>query len=135
MTHFIWFGRDQIKPRMKHKVKNHFEGLLFRANLAKDLPTSQGIPMFLLDVPFLLLTDIIHTENSSKVRVSPDDAWQAFDDGIDLSTLIFSTLSQLGLILQLSRSDYGGPIFVACCVAMPLFDIFVQPNLWTQCEL
>ncbi|KAF7966583.1 hypothetical protein HWV62_37815 [Athelia sp. TMB] len=106
-----WYS-DYIKPRLSQKVRNHFGQRLFRANLAQDLPTSQ--------------------ENSSRQQADPGDAWRALGDIISIATLCFSTLSQLGFIAHLLRADSAGPLFMACCLANPIFNIFTERSLWSK---
>jgi len=43
---------------------------------------------------------------------------------------IFSTVTQLGVVFHLSRSDYGGPIFGALCVSQPLLNLMNGRHLW-----
>jgi hypothetical protein len=39
-------------------------------------------------------------------------------------------MTQLGFVLQLSRSDYGGPIFGALCISQPLLNLVNSQSLW-----
>ncbi|KAF7977743.1 hypothetical protein HWV62_40625 [Athelia sp. TMB] len=103
---------SEIKTQLKQRVQNHFGRLLFRANIAQDLATSQ--------------------EHSSTQQSSPDDVWRAFMDSISFATLIFSTTSQLGFVLHVSRNDYCGPLFMASCIAMPIFNVLSEKSLWSK---
>jgi len=62
------------------------------------------------------------SDNTSNSGVSADDAWTAFHEIVDVS----SAATQLGFIFQLSRSNYGGPLFAAFCVAKPVFNLFLH---------
>lgn len=70
------------------------------------------------------------SENSNKTTIDPDNVWRSFRDIIDFFSEIFSTVTQLGFVLQLSRSDYGGPIFGALCISQPLLNLINSRNLW-----
>ncbi|KIM76348.1 hypothetical protein PILCRDRAFT_826332 [Piloderma croceum F 1598] len=109
-----WWGA-YLESRLQPKVKFYFEDLLLRASLTQDLPTSQ--------------------ENSNRSRVDPDNVWKSFRDIIDFCSEIFSTVTQLGVVLHLSRSDYGGPIFGALCLSQPLLNLMNTRNLWGKVYL
>jgi hypothetical protein len=107
------------------------------ASLKQDLPTSQGKMSSVSSEAYCMsLTAIGGAENSNRSRVDPHDVWTSFRDIIDLSSEIFSTLSQLSFVFQLSRSDYGGPIFGALCISQPLLNLVNARNLWGKgkCE-
>jgi hypothetical protein len=71
-------------------------------------------------------------ENSNRSRVDPDEVWRSFREIIDLASEIFSTVTQLGFVLQLSRSDYGGLIFGALCISEPLLNLIGGRDLWSK---
>ncbi|KZP34394.1 P-loop containing nucleoside triphosphate hydrolase protein [Athelia psychrophila] len=109
-----WWSQ-KANSKLSQKVKYHFGELLFRADIAQDLPTSQEI--------------------SSKQQASPDDAEQALQQSLSTATLCVSTLSQLAFILQISRKGYGGPLFMGCCLASPFFRTFNGDMLWTTASV
>jgi hypothetical protein len=76
------------------------------------------------------LTALHGTENSNRSHVDPDNVWKSFRDIIDFCSEIFSTMTQLSVVLHLSRSDYGGPIFGALCLSEPLLNLMNTQNLW-----
>ncbi|KZP34388.1 P-loop containing nucleoside triphosphate hydrolase protein [Athelia psychrophila] len=105
-----WWS-NQINSKLSQKVKYHFGKLLFHADIAQDLPTSQ--------------------EPSSRQQASSNDARQALRQSISTATLCISTVSQLAFILHISRNGYGGPLFMGCCLASPFFSTRNGNMLWT----
>ena len=71
-------------------------------------------------------------ENSNRSRSDPDEVWRSFREIVDLASEIFSTVTQLGFVLRLSRSDYGGPIFGALCISEPLLNLIGDRGLWSK---
>jgi len=82
------------------------------ARLSYDLPTSQ--------------------KNASRNRATSEGAWQSFNVLIDFARELCSCVAQLGLIMQISRSDYGGPIFACLCLAQPLSDRLLRRSLYSS---
>jgi hypothetical protein len=74
------------------------------------------------------------SENTSKSGVRSDDAWTAFREIINVLAEGFSTVTQLAFIVQLSRSNYGGPIFGAFCIAKPVLNLFLHELLWSKSQ-
>jgi len=106
----VEWWRAYLDSRLQPKVKFHFQDLLLRASLTQDLPTSQ--------------------ENTNKFQVDSDEIWRSFREIINFCSQIFSTVAQLSVVLHLSRSDYGGPIFGALCLSEPLLDFINTQHLW-----
>ncbi|KDQ61149.1 hypothetical protein JAAARDRAFT_55856 [Jaapia argillacea MUCL 33604] len=103
-----WFTQI-ILPKLKTRFLYYYEKELMRARLRLDLTTLQ--------------------ENTSQSRVTPKKAWKTFIDLIEFGKTIVSLISQLGFIMQLSRANSGGPIFILLCLAKPFFLSFLWKSL------
>ncbi|KAK0219591.1 P-loop containing nucleoside triphosphate hydrolase protein [Armillaria nabsnona] len=92
----------------------HFELYLMQAQLRIDLPTSQ--------------------EPRSKVRATSHDAWTSFEGIVEFLNNVMKALSQLVLIVQVSRST-GSPLFAAVCIMKPVFLTLTQRTLWNTAHI
>jgi hypothetical protein len=72
------------------------------------------------------------SENTTNTGISADSAWTAFREITDVFAEMFSIAAQLVLIVQLSRSNYGGSIFAAFCIAKPVLNLFLHELLWSK---
>ena len=93
-----------------------------------DLPTSQGkggqaiTPCFnYWCIPFFI-------EAGGKHGVRGSDAWDSLTQIIQFFTVLVTVASQIGLILNLSRST-GGPFFAIICFMKPIVDTMYARDL------
>ncbi|KAK0492620.1 P-loop containing nucleoside triphosphate hydrolase protein [Armillaria luteobubalina] len=105
---------ERILPTLKTRITTHFELYLMQAQLRIDLPTSQ--------------------EPRSKVRASSDDAWTSFEEIVDFLNNVMRALSQLVLVVQVSRST-GSPLFAAVCIMKPIFLTLTRRTLWNTAHI
>ncbi|KAK0209704.1 P-loop containing nucleoside triphosphate hydrolase protein [Armillaria fumosa] len=117
---FVIFGAvlqwesERVLPTLKTRITTHFELYLMQAQLRIDVPTSQ--------------------EPRSKVRASSDDAWTSFEGIVEFLNNVMRALSQLVLIIQVSRST-GSPLFAAVCIMKPIFLTLTQRTLWNTAHI
>ena len=95
--------------------------------LDMDIPTSRGLHLLY----FVILALNCSTEPGSKKQTSSGEIWQAVDSMIRFLTQLFKTMSQLALIVHISRSA-GGPIFALMCIARPMFSALYARGLWDK---
>ncbi|PBK60581.1 hypothetical protein ARMSODRAFT_725861 [Armillaria solidipes] len=95
---------ERVLPTLKTRITTHFE-----LYLMQDLPTSQ--------------------EPRSKVRATSHDAWTSFEGIVEFLNNVMKALSQLVLIVQVSRSTES-PLFAAVCIMKPIFLTLTQRTLW-----
>ncbi|KAK0430089.1 P-loop containing nucleoside triphosphate hydrolase protein [Armillaria borealis] len=85
-----------------------------QAQLRIDLPTSQ--------------------EPRSKVRATSNDAWTSFEGIVEFLNNVMKALSQLVLIVQVSRYTRS-PLFAAVCIMKPMYLTLTQRALWNTAHI
>jgi hypothetical protein len=97
--------------------------------LDMDLPTSRGLHLLYFASWPIALT--FSTEPGSKKQTTSREIWEAVDSMIRFFTQLLKTMSQLALIVHISRSA-GGPLFALMCIVRPLFSALFTRALWDK---
>lgn len=100
--------RDVYRARLKYNM----QGLLFAAQLARDLPTSQ--------------------DNASQLYVEADSVFICLERTIELAKTLISFLLQLRLILHVVGTGLqnAGPTFIALCIFPLIMNFLLKKELW-----
>lgn len=100
--------RDVYRARLKYSM----QGLLFAAQLARDLPTSQ--------------------DNASQLYVEADSVFICLERTIELAKTLISFLLQLRLILHVVGTGLqnAGPTFIALCIFPLIMNFLLKKELW-----
>ncbi|KAJ7062624.1 P-loop containing nucleoside triphosphate hydrolase protein [Mycena amicta] len=106
------WGREYISPRLKSRIKLHFENQLLRADLRLDIPTSE--------------------DSQKKSRPSAEEAWHAFQVLGDVAQRVFILLSEL---LFISQQRSGGYVFTAISLLYPLMNLRARRTLFLMPHL
>ncbi|RXW11547.1 hypothetical protein EST38_g14308 [Candolleomyces aberdarensis] len=95
------YYKNQIFFRLRSRVINHFQLMIMRVDLGRDLPTSQ--------------------DETTKTSLTAEEAWEALERLSDYFQNLVSAASQIFAMIQIA-SDAGGPLFVLACLARPLYE-------------
>ncbi|KAL4068181.1 P-loop containing nucleoside triphosphate hydrolase protein [Scleroderma citrinum] len=100
--------RDVYRARLKYSM----QGLLFAAQLARDLPTSQ--------------------DNTNQLYAEADSVFICLERTIELAKTLISFFLQLRLILHVVGAGLqnAGPTFIVLCILPLVMNLFLKKELW-----
>ncbi|KAG5641691.1 hypothetical protein DXG03_004423 [Asterophora parasitica] len=105
-----WWTSHTI-PAFRSRIMQYYEIHLMQARLRLDLSSAQ--------------------DPDNNVNISAYDAWTAFEAIVAFFGQILTSVSQLILIVHISRSN-GGLLFAVLCIAKPFLRIFFTKSVWSK---
>ncbi|KAJ3562717.1 hypothetical protein NP233_g9398 [Leucocoprinus birnbaumii] len=108
LTGYISWTNERLISRMRRRLICYFELELLKVKLNHSLAES--------DAP------------ESQINVSANQAWKSFQEIIEFFGGIFDALSQLSLIIHLSRQS--GPLFALSCLSKTIYWAFTRRCIW-----
>ncbi|KAG2135206.1 P-loop containing nucleoside triphosphate hydrolase protein [Suillus bovinus] len=111
---FVRWTSDKVKDEYRVLVSYRFQEWLLRANLARDLETSQ--------------------DNEANLVVNPKRVFFCLVRSLDLGKEIISFLLQLRLLLHLLGSEFAsaGPVSVVLCLLPLILENMWDNELWSK---
>ncbi|KAF8652807.1 hypothetical protein AX16_004158 [Volvariella volvacea WC 439] len=111
-TFLRWLGRHQ-ESIMKSRMTMFYEKLILKARLKTDVSTARE-------------------DDFGRYSAGALNAWVAWYFISNLGSKVFSIVGQLGFLLHMAHSNWGGPVFVLCCLARPFLVVWTRKSLFEK---
>ncbi|KAF9440398.1 P-loop containing nucleoside triphosphate hydrolase protein, partial [Macrolepiota fuliginosa MF-IS2] len=109
---FLSWCSNQVLRKLRRRITSHFEIRILSAKLKHNLAQSGN--------------------TVEQINVSADQAWDAFQQLLHFTRIALNILSQLALILHLSRRDSGRLLFTFLCILQPVLSTSIVKSLWSM---
>ncbi|KAF9445376.1 P-loop containing nucleoside triphosphate hydrolase protein, partial [Macrolepiota fuliginosa MF-IS2] len=109
---FLVWCSDQVLRKLRRRITSHFEIRILSAKLKRNLAQSGN--------------------TAEQINVSANQAWDAFQELLHFTSIGLNIISQLTLILHLSRRDSGGLLFPLLCILQPVLSTSTSKSLWNM---
>ena len=123
--------RNQVSPTLKDRTLTLFKERVMEAHLRLDLLSSQCRSNSNCDYVVCLIH--VNTAKSNLIDSKlPDLAWGTLGSLLNLADTATSTISQAAVMWNILRTQDAGLLFIAVCLAKPVYNTFMQNSLWQK---